>query len=128
MRLRLAVWNWLTNDVRAGTQYRAELNRQRDVLKKQHRCLLLEIKAAVHRTAGVYQQSELYRQVRFALEVHNRLWRFVIIQNTEILFVQIAHELAVPVRRGEQNIDLIHPCFDGEDGVVRLVTCISRGS
>ena len=91
--------------------------RPQGVLQEADRGFLFEIEAAVHRAAGIHQQSQLQRQISFAPEIHNRLRRLVVVQDGEIALVQIAHELAMVVRRNEQHIDLIHPLLDGKDGI-----------
>ena len=85
--------------------------------RKADRGFLLKIKPAVHRTAGIDQQSQLQRQIGFPAEIHDRLRRLVIVENGEIALVQIAHELAMMVGGDEQNVDFIDPLLDGKDGV-----------
>src|SRR5258708_16843499 len=70
---------------------------------------LLKIKAVVHRTAHVKQQSKMHRQVSFPVEINNRLRRLVVVENCEVVLIEIADEFAVLVRRDEEHIDFIYP-------------------
>ena len=79
------------------------------VLQETDRGFLLEIKAAVHRTAGIHQQAQLEGQIGLAAEVYDGLRRLVIVQDGEIALVQVAHELAAMVSGDEQHIDFARP-------------------
>ena len=54
------------------------------VLQKADRGFLLEIKAAVHRAAGIHQKAQFEGQIGLTAKIHNRLRRLVIVQDVEI--------------------------------------------
>ena len=83
------------------------------MLQKIHRRFLLKAKAAVHRTAGINQQSKLNGQVGFTPEVDDSFGRFVVVQVSEISLVQIADKLAMLVGGNEKYVHFIHALADG---------------
>ena len=48
----------------------------------------------------------------------------MIVQNCKVILVQVAHELSALIGGDKQDVDLVNPLFDGQNGVSRL---ISRG-
>ena len=85
------------------------------MLKETGGCILLKLEPPAHRSAGVDQQAKLQRQVSLLNEIHNRLRRFVIVQNAEIVLVQIAHEFAVLIHSDEQHIHFVDAFLYGDN-------------
>ena len=98
------------------------------LLEKTCRGRLLKVETAVHRAAGINQQAQFEGQVGFAPEIDDGLRRLVVVQDGKVRLVQVADKLAVVVGRDKQDIDFIHPGFDGKDWIPgRVVIWIGRG-
>src|SRR5581483_11431941 len=91
--------------------------RTNNLLQEINRSLLLKIKAAAHRAAGVHQKSHLERQIGLAIKGHDCLRRFMVVQNCEIRLVQIAYEFAVTVSGNKENVDFVDAFLDGDERV-----------
>ena len=57
--------------------------RPQGVLQKADSGFLFEIKAAMHRSAGIHQQAQFQGQIGFTAEIDNRLRRLVIVQDVK---------------------------------------------
>src|SRR6185437_12050603 len=66
-----------------------------DLIQEFNGCLLLEAEAVPNRIAGVNQQPDAQRQVGLSAESANTLWRLLIIENSEVVLLQVFHEVVV---------------------------------
>ena len=84
------------------------------VLQETDGGILLEFEAAVDRSAYVDEQAEVQRQIGFAAEVENGLWRLVIVEDGEIGLIKVADKFAVLVGGNEQNVNFVDAFVNGE--------------
>src|SRR5579863_385411 len=50
-------------------------------------------------------------------KAHYLLWRLVVVQYNEIVFIQIADKFPMTVRSREEHVHFIHTFFEGENSI-----------
>src|SRR5436309_2977561 len=67
----------------------------------------------------------MQRQVRLCRKVHHLPRRKLVVQNSELVLLQIAHKSAVVIHDGENHVDFVCPHTDGGEFLItRFFVCI----
>ena len=85
-----------------------------DLVQELNRGLLLKAESVANRVAGIYQQSYAQRKICLGSKIANIGWRFAVVENAKVGFLQILHVVVVFVGNGEDYVHLVNRHDDVE--------------